>query len=332
MTVKSWHFALDELKQWIQIATDLLDNGCKFLGISETTNRHDGLPILVPNYHDHVVFRYGIETAVQEGYLSEVYGLAVQTQIEPDECSWDKSDLKLTFSDAKFADKAKAIRETLEYVSKQRKRMCQTIMFVKRVVDAHRFKATLENNPVLGNIEVVEAKTSGHARQQIFNDFRSGKINILINVGVLTEGVNLPNCDTVAMCRNTRSRNLYEQMLGRGTRICANKDYLLVIDFVDNISQHHFEDIVTSGTFVEKERNELVSGPIFTQRLGSANKNARIVEVFYSELDLYRRFNFLPFEEDRDLVRRMPVMRDSDTMEIDWPATRELHEELNYVW
>jgi len=121
-------------------------------------------------------------------------------------------------------------------------------------------------------------------------------------------------------------------MLGRGTRVCEGKDFLLVIDFVDNISTHHFGELKTCASLLELGENTLVTGPIFTQRdkTPQPDKEARIVETFYEDLSLYRRF--LPFEEARDLIQRIPVMRDAETGELDLKATQKLHAKLNGTW
>lgn len=326
------HYSISQLKKWNTIAEDLLRNGCKFICLTATLNRHDGAPILTKNYEDHIVYNYGIQEGVHDCYLSEVYGLAVQTKIEPDSCAWDGTDLNLTFSDAKFSERTKVIAKTLKYVNEYRERRCQTIIFVRRVAEAHRLAEELGKYKNLGKIVAIDGKTRQTIRQEIFEQFENKKVNILINVGTLVEGVNLPSCDTVAMCRSTKSRGFYQQMLGRGTRVCEGKDFLLVIDFVDNISNHHFGGIQTCASLLDLEENELVTGPIFTQRRGTskANQEARIVETFYENVSLYRKF--LPFEEARDLIQRMPVMRDAETGELDIEATRKLHVKLNGTW
>lgn len=326
------HYSISQLKKWNKVAEDLLRNGCKFICLTATPDRHDGAPILVKNYEDHIVYTYEIQEGVHDCYLSEVYGLAVQTKIEPDSCRWKGADLELEFSDAKFSERTRVIAKTLQYVNEYRKRRCQTIIFVRRVTEAHRLAEELAKYK-LGEIRAIDAKTKQKKREEIFEAFENKEVNILINVGTLVEGVNLPSCDTVAMCRSTRSRGFYRQMLGRGTRVCAGKDFLLVIDFVDNIANHHFGDVQTCASLLELEEKVLVTGPIFTQkrkRNSKADQEARIVETFYEDVSLYRRF--LPTEEACDLIQRIPVMRDAETGQIDIEATKTLHVKFAGVW
>jgi type I site-specific restriction endonuclease len=49
-------------------------------------------------------------------------------------------------------------------------------------------------------------------------DFKAGRLQFIINVGVLTEGFDDSGVEVVVMARPTKSRALYAQMAGRGTR------------------------------------------------------------------------------------------------------------------
>lgn len=68
--------------------------------------------------------------------------------------------------------------------------------------------------------------------------FSSGEIDVVTNCNVLTEGFDEPRVDAVIMARPTRSRLLYTQMVGRGTRLHPDKKDLTVIDIADNSKAH----------------------------------------------------------------------------------------------
>lgn len=278
----------EELQKWNEVARDLKRSNCKFPAMTATADRFDGSPILVANHNDHIVYRYGIEAAVHDGYLSEVYALVVQTKVTPDNAQWDGTDLKLKFNNAKLAERARVIGKALELVSKERKRTCQTIAFVPRRAEAHAMSKILRESRVLGTVASMDCNTRKSERERLLSDFRKGEVNMLINVGVLGEGVNLPNCDTVVMARPTRWKGRYLQNLGRGARICEGKDFLLVIDVVDNIKYNHYRELQSCGKLIGCEDSKAVSGPIFTQRKRGVS-NGRIIETVYSEDELYTR-------------------------------------------
>jgi len=55
---------------------------------------------------------------------------------------------------------------------------------------------------------------------------------VVANCAVLTEGFDEPSVDCVIVARPTRSKTLYVQMIGRGTRLYPGKDDCLILDLV----------------------------------------------------------------------------------------------------
>jgi hypothetical protein len=75
-------------------------------------------------------------------------------------------------------------------------------------------------------------------RRATLAQLSSGAIDVVTNCNVLTEGFDEPRIDCILMGRPTRSRLLYAQMVGRGTRLHPQKSDLLVIDVADNSRKH----------------------------------------------------------------------------------------------
>ena len=69
-------------------------------------------------------------------------------------------------------------------------------------------------------------------RAEILERFAAGHLDVLCNAMLLTEGFDDPGIDCVVVLRPTRSRALYSQMIGRGTRIDEMKSDLLLLDFL----------------------------------------------------------------------------------------------------
>jgi len=67
-------------------------------------------------------------------------------------------------------------------------------------------------------------------RAETLKQFSQSKIKVLANCNVLTEGYDEPTVECVILARNTDSRSLYEQMIGRGTRLAPGKTHLKVIE------------------------------------------------------------------------------------------------------
>lgn len=84
----------------------------------------------------------------------------------------------------------------------------------------------------------VDGETPAYERVAAIEGLRSGRIKILTNVGLFTEGVDLPGIDYIGLLRPTQSLGLYLQMVGRGLRFTPNKQYCLIFDHVGNRERH----------------------------------------------------------------------------------------------
>ncbi len=102
--------------------------------------------------------------------------------------------------------------------------------------------------------EAVYGEMPNDQRQDILNRYANHELQILTNVGVLTEGWDVPDTDIIMMARPTKSRGLYVQCVGRGLRPALNKKDCLLIDFVDLAKKH---DLCGVGTLVGREKLHL---------------------------------------------------------------------------
>lgn len=86
----------------------------------------------------------------------------------------------------------------------------------------------------------ISAATPPAARRHYVSEFRAGRLRVLTNYGVLTEGFDAPAVRAVYVGRPTFSPNLYQQMVGRGLRGPRNggKEECLVVDVADNIVEY----------------------------------------------------------------------------------------------
>jgi len=73
-------------------------------------------------------------------------------------------------------------------------------------------------------------------RDKTLNEFRNNNIKVLINVEILTEGLDIPDIKTIILARPTTSPIKYLQMIGRGSRVTSTKLYFNLIDVHDRLS------------------------------------------------------------------------------------------------
>lgn len=79
----------------------------------------------------------------------------------------------------------------------------------------------------------ADANTPPKERDQVMSDFKSGKITILSNVDLISEGFNVPDVGVVILCRPTQSLVLHLQQSMRGMRYRPNKQ-AIILDHVGN--------------------------------------------------------------------------------------------------
>lgn len=65
----------------------------------------------------------------------------------------------------------------------------------------------------------IDANTPAEDRRRIIAKFKNKEILILSNVGIATEGFDVPNMDFVQLARPTKSLSLFLQMVGRASRV-----------------------------------------------------------------------------------------------------------------
>jgi DNA repair protein RadD len=65
--------------------------------------------------------------------------------------------------------------------------------------------------------------------------FKIGKYRCMVNVNMMTTGLDIPEIDLIAHLRPTQSPVLHVQSLGRGMRVSPGKTHCLVLDFAGNV-------------------------------------------------------------------------------------------------
>lgn len=103
------------------------------------------------------------------------------------------------------------------------------LVFTKFVVEAE-----LLSDELWKICEVVSAKTKKKDRERILEEFKSGKVKVVANVGTLTVWFDFPELSCVVLARPTKSLRLYYQMVGRWIRPHPNKESWWIVDMCWN--------------------------------------------------------------------------------------------------
>lgn len=84
----------------------------------------------------------------------------------------------------------------------------------------------------------IDCETPFHIRELAYKKLAKGDITVLISVGVLTEGFDVPSVECCLMVRPTASKGLYIQQFGRVLRTAPNKKTAYILDLTANYATH----------------------------------------------------------------------------------------------
>ena len=201
------------------------------LGLTATPERLDGKGLIDTN--DLIVEGVSVQWLLDHKYLSpyEFYAPAVLVDAErlhTKRGDYDQNDVieqldkphiygEVVAKYKQFANGKKAIA------------FCSSIQHSLTVRDSFRAVGI--------PAEHVDGKTPKAEREQIMADFRSGKIKILCNYEIVSEGVDVPDCECCILLRPTQSLTLYVQSSMRCLNYLPGKT-AIILDMVGNFERH----------------------------------------------------------------------------------------------
>ena len=113
------------------------------------------------------------------------------------------------------------------------------MLFASTVRHAEEIMESLptDNSMMLGGDINMDKAT----RANLISDFKEQNYKYIVSVGTLTTGFDAPHVDAIAVLRATESESLFQQIIGRGLRLCEDKEDCLILDYAQNIERHGLE-------------------------------------------------------------------------------------------
>ena len=195
------------------------------VGVTATPIRADGNGL--SGIYAKESAHYGIVEMIKTGYLVPVRWLAIQTSINLSGVKTVAGDFQTKqLSDVFEVDNCfdLVVKSHQDYAG-DRQAICFTVSVDGAFDLAEKFNAAgIQASAACG-------KTDRGERQAILDDFSAGHIRVLCNVGLYTEGLDVPSVSCIHMVRPTRSDALYTQCIGRGLRLYPGKPDALILDY-----------------------------------------------------------------------------------------------------
>lgn len=211
------------------------------IGFTATPKRGDG--VRLDTTFDKIIFLRDLRWGIENHFLSPIRCERVSGGYKLSGVTKQNGDYSASQVTQEMEDSETVQIAAKAYVEKCHNRGKHTILYCVSKKLCFLIQGVIREmlpKKERDTIQVVTGDTPDEERTQILSDFQDGKVKCIINCMILTEGTDLPICDTIINLRPTCNDSLYQQMVGRGTRLYDGKEYCLVLDIIpEDISVRH---------------------------------------------------------------------------------------------
>ncbi len=164
----------------------------------------------------------------------------------------------------------------------------KTLIFAKDDNHAEKIVEILREEVGRGNefaqkITYRSAQGGGTSPEQLIKDFRTGYYpRVAVTVDMIATGTDIKPVEIVVFMRSVKSRSFFEQMKGRGVRVCNPTD-LAAVNPGEHIKKDHFVIVDCVGVC---ERDKTDSRPMDTKKSVPLDKLLQAVSLGNVEDDV----------------------------------------------
>lgn len=226
------------------------------------------------------VFRYGVEEAIRDGYLVDYEAVTIKSNIHLNGVFLQQGESVGRIDTDTGEEIFDELEDEREFSSEEVERKITAPRSNKKIVEeiakyAYQHETETGHFPKILIFAVNDLPHTSHADQlvricrevfdqgdefvqkitgnpnvdrplQRIREFRNRpNPKIVVTVDMLSTGVDIPSLEFIVFLRPVKSRILWEQMLGRGTRLCheINKSHFTVFDCFDGSLIRYFKDV-----------------------------------------------------------------------------------------
>jgi superfamily II DNA or RNA helicase len=187
---------------------------CKLLGVTATPDRSD--EIALKEVFESVAYEYSLLDATRDGWLVPIRSMPARI------INLDFSavrDIAGDFNQGQLASIMESEGNLHGVADETVRRMGQrkVLVFCVSVAQSELLTEIFDRHRS-GCARFISGETPPEERRQVLRDYAESRFQILVNCMVATEGFDCPQIGMVVVARPTKSRSLYAQMVGRGTR------------------------------------------------------------------------------------------------------------------
>jgi ATP-dependent helicase IRC3 len=223
-TANTWRTTIDALK------------GVSILGLTATPFRADGSGL--SDIFDTIAYQKRMLDMIPQ-WLCDIRCERIKIQADFSKLRTVGDDVNLGQAGQMLLDADAPVEIVAAY--KRHAMGRKTLVFTPTIKVAEIIAETFRKAGITS--ETISDECEAQERESIIAQLRSGKTSVVTNCTILTEGFDCPDVSCIIIARPTRSMVLYIQMLGRGCRIAADKDDLLVLDMTGASERHDLHSL-----------------------------------------------------------------------------------------
>jgi superfamily II DNA or RNA helicase len=198
----------------------------EYLGVTATPFRMDRQKL--SEWWDRIAYEVTLPELISQGFLCDILVQSLPVLVDLPKVSGELSPEQ---ADALITPLLREIAGAVVKASVGRR---SVVVFLPLIDTSKRFADLLRECGVsAGHVDGEMDRTA------VMADFRAGRIQYLCNAAVLTEGWDEPCVDCVVPLRPIKSSSLYQQIVGRGTRLFSGKANMLLLDLLWQTKQHY---------------------------------------------------------------------------------------------
>ncbi len=253
------------------------------LGVTATPERADGTPLA--DVWQEIVYTSPLLQMIEQGYLCDLRATRVQLAVSLDSVHVRAGDFVAGELDAALLAAnapAHAVTAYQEHAAGRK-----AILFTPGVALAHQMAKAFCTANI--HAEALDGATPTEERRDILRRLHRGKTRVVANCAVLTEGFDSPSVDCIVVARPTKSRPLYVQMIGRGTRTWPGKDDCLILDLVGSTNRHQLQTAASLFGLTPAELEDGTVSEAFAARRGAEAQQAIQGQLVAQTVELFQR-------------------------------------------
>lgn len=340
----------------------LRSSDARLLGLTATPFRSSekGTARLREIFEGDPIYEIGFSDLIRVGFLArpQILHQRLQTTEELELSSTEVTEMRekqeVSWSVlSRLSKDDDRSREIVDHWCRESHRYAKTVVFACNISHAQRLEQFFKKAGV--EARAVHHHLERDVRRRTLSWFKEASGSaVIINVGLLTEGWNVPDTRTVLMARPTLSTGLYLQMIGRGSRgprVVPGKTSFYVIDCVDNFARHGLQLagarvaglLNDEPTGDAEERSIRATKPATDEQIETLTTGAKVLALRGLELHHYRiwgelrwtspakkRRSVAVFSETRPAVEEALARLDAALAgQVDWDEVADLGIELD---